>query len=68
LHYIEEGMLGRAAWFRIFLSLLTLQPTFAQAASGKQKTYVIGFTWSQVPRLAPGTEIMVRKSGVALPR
>jgi hypothetical protein len=37
-------MVGRAAWFRIFLSVLTLQPTFAQAASGKQTTYVVDFT------------------------
>lgn len=61
-------MVGRAAWFRIFLSVLTLQPTFAQAASGTQTIYVVDLTWSQVQRLAPGTEIMIRKPGVALLR
>ena len=68
-----------AAWFRIFLAVLTVQPTFAEAtaaapqevrskALATQKTYVVDLNWSQVRRLAPGTEIMVRKPGVALPR
>jgi hypothetical protein len=58
------------AWFQIFLAVLTVSPTSAQAAppSGKQNTYVVDFSWSQVQRLSPGTEIMVRKPGVTLPR
>jgi hypothetical protein len=73
---VKEAAVTLAASFRIFLSLLTIQPTFAQAAaatpqrstSGMQKTYVVDFSWSQVQRLSPGAEIMVRKAGVALPR
>ena len=71
-----------AAWFRIFLAVLTVQPTFAHAAAAtpqearskapandnRQATYVVDLNWSQVQRLSPGTEIMVRKPGVALVR
>jgi hypothetical protein len=62
--------------------VLTLQPIPAHAApqsptevkstaSAKprlQTTYVVDFNWSQVKRLLPGTEIMVRKPGVAVVR
>ena len=70
-----------AAWFRVFLSVLTVQSIPAHAAPQSpaearntpvkqtpRTTYVVDFNWSQVLRLLPGTEIMVRKPGVALVR
>jgi hypothetical protein len=80
--YVEEGAVRLAACFRIFLSMLVVQPTFAHAAprstaevrstpAGKQTlrtSYVVDFNWSQIERLLPGTQIMVRKPGVAVVR
>lgn len=57
-----------AAWFRILLAILMLQPTFGWAEQQTPTTYVVTFNWSQVQRLSPGREIMVRKPGVALVR
>jgi hypothetical protein len=77
-HYVEEGHVRTAVWFRILLSVLIIQPTVSYGAAESpadtgsrqapepvaRKSYVVDLSWSQVQRLSPGTEIMVKKPGV----